>query len=470
MFQPLPAFPRISPPLPFNSLPEPIRGAVLQMILEKDIPAVVAFTDAISAVAAVVHCGYDCVAPDGEHLPTTINTCVLAPSADGKGRSIRTYFRRFIEAQVDWQIKRADELAQESDSESASKTKTKNKPKSKAPAVEAMINKSSFVRLMQEIHGHCKNLTIQREEGFSFLKSDLFMKDTDALTQLWSGNPPLDHFVNGKELVAADARVSLGFRIQPDLMYKYLRTKGRDAVKLGFWPRTIAGCYDPERFPENQWDPPHQTFASDGSEFQARIDELADEINNSRAAGCRQRIGVPLDQNATGFMLELGHRMKQWRTTYYQDIREAAGRAWENTLRLATVLHVFCNGSGPAPLDMVRRAWDVIEWSLSQHRLIFVSAMAINPKAHGAGYIAPPHGVHQNKPKREKMPLHLRDAEHLLICLDRLRFNTAYPLLTDLRTLSGQTERRFRAALEWLKLERIVQMSLAEPYAVFRIR
>lgn len=464
-----PVFPRYRPDFPFEALPEPIRGAVLQAVRERDIPAPVALVDAIAAAAAVVHCGYDCVAPDGEHLPTTINTCVVAPSAAGKGRSIRFFFRRFLEKQLDRQAMLVD--GPEGDEEDSGRG-SKAKAFARTPIVEAMINSVSYARLMREIGGRGMNLTIQREEGASFLNSDLFKKNTDALTQLWSGNPPLDHFVMGKEIVAAEARVSLGFRIQPDLMYEYLRGNGRHAVKLGFWPRTIAACYDPEMFPESDWHPSAQTSAYDGQAFQQRVNELADAINNRRSGGCRERIGVSLDQCAMGFMLELGFRMKQWwRTSHFRDIPEAAGRGWENTLRLAAVLHVFCNGTGPVTLEMVRRAWDIVEWSLLQHYLIFVFAPASKTTSPSqAGGLAPLNAARPSAPKRQRIPQPLQDAHFLLACLDRLRCTTASPLLSDLRLLSGLSKRRFQVALEWLKLETMVRVSFVEPVTIVRMR
>lgn len=460
MIIPLTPSPDYCPAVPLDSLPEPIRGAVLQAIMAKDVPVSIAVTDAIAAAAAVVHCGYDCIAPDGEHLPTTINTCAVAPSADGKGRSLRFFFRHFLDAQ---KAKQSRLIADDRGEEGGS-------PRAKVSAVEAMINDISYARLVREIDGFGMNLTIQREEGDSFLKTDLFKCNTDALTQLWSGNPPLDHFVKGKELVAAEARVSLGFRIQPDLMYEYLRGRGRNAVKLGFWPRSVAALYDPNMFPGSRSPLPFDPRAANGMAFHARLDELAEEINSRRFNGCRQRIGVALDESATGFMLELGYYMKQWRTTFYRETQEAAGRGWENTLRLATVFHIFCNGSGPVTSDMVHRAWDVIAWSLYQHYLIFVAGPAASKIRNGAGLGVPAQQRTPKMPKPATLPRPLQDANFVLTCLDRLRANGAAPQMSDLCNLSGLSGRRFQAAVNWLRLERIISTTSDESATVVRIR
>lgn len=464
MHSPQLAYPDLRPAWPIDPLPEPIRGAVLFAIARKGIPAAVAITDALGAAAAVVHCGFDCIAPDGESLPATLNTCAVAPSAAGKGRSIRFFFRHFLEAQKgrrSWPV------------EDAERCDAREAPPRK-PLVEAMINRLSFPRLMKEIDGVGMSLTIQREEGASFLKTDLFKHDTDALTQLWSGDPPLDHFVMGNELVAVDARVSLGFRIQPELMYDYLRGPGRLTYKLGFWPRTIAGCHDPKLFPENERSPPTGGRLASSTAFHDRMEELATWTNSLRAIDAEGRMGVKLDSEAAAFMLELEYRMRNWKGAYYQDIEEAAGRAWENTLRLAVVLHVFCTGSGEVTLDMAQRAWAVVEWSLSQHRLIFIEAPAIHVRNQGIGIgrLAPsPIGrIAPAAPRPVKLPRPLQDAQWVLTCLNRLSFNVRHPLLRDVRLLAGLPENRLSAALEWLKLERALSIRNGDNPTVVRYR
>lgn len=444
------SFPNPSPACPIDVLPEPLRGAVLYAVHEKVFPAAVALTDSLAAAAAVVHCGFDCVAPDGERLPATINTCVVAPSATGKGRSMRLFFKHFLGAQKRQRARRDE-------------GPDRCNPTGSAPTslVEAMVSTISIRRLIQELDGFGMNLTIQREEGASFLKTDLFKHGTDALTQLWSGDPPLDHFVMGRELVAAEARLSLAFRIQPELMYDHLKRRGRLEYKLGFWPRTIAACHDPERFPGNEGYLSACTRSGTDSAFQDRMTELAGWINTQRDSFGADRIGIELDAEASAFLLELGYRMKSWATTYYPDIREAAGRAWENTLRVAVVLRVFCVGPGKVSLDLVLRAWAIVEWSLSQHRLIFVEAIAPAPVRAAFPpnpYSAPRQTSGVEKPS--KLPRPLQDAQWVLTCLDRMRTQDFMrkPTLIDLRLLANLPEKRLSTAMAWLKLEGIVDI------------
>ncbi|MFT3669666.1 MAG: DUF3987 domain-containing protein [Pseudoxanthomonas sp.] len=437
MFKSPPVFPNLRPVCPVDHLPDLLRDAVLYAIKEKSVPAAVALLDAVTAVAAVVHCGFDCVAPDEDRLPVTLNSCVVCPSAAGKGRSIKVFYKLFLAAH------------RKRRSRDGGPTDPPNRPR-----VEAMISSISFRELMEQIDGIGMSLTIQREEGYSFLQSGLFKHHPDALTQLWSGDPPLDYAVRDVDLSADDARVSIGFRIQPFLMYDYIRGPGRLAWKLGFWPRALAGCHDPELFPDNDnYKAPGGKYTDEA--FQARMQTLAKQINDRRHVDSPpERTGVRLDVLAEAYLRELGYRMKDWKDGCYKDIHEAAGRAWENTLRLAVALHVFCGGSGKVSVDMVDCAWRIVEWSLSQARLIFVDA--VSPRAVQPTGARSPMG---NVPKSVKLPRPLQDAQWLLYCLDSLKAKLFMQemSLNDVRMIAGLPSKRFTAALAWLKLENLVQ-------------
>lgn len=444
MSQQFPQFPNMTPICPVDALPDLLRDAVLHAISKKDIPAGVALTDAIAAIAAVVHCAYDAVTPDGERMPTTINTCSTADSASGKGRSIKLFFKHALEA------------------------RKRPPPVSNGIALPIpwsrrlpshMMSKPSFRALMQALDGRGMNLTIQREEGSSFLKTDLFKKDTDALAQVWSGDPTLDHIVYGAHLEAIDARCSLGFRIQPAKMDEYLNGPGRGSYQLGFWPRTLACCHDPEKFPANEtyrfWG--HGKYST--REYDLRMLRLSSSVTSFVQKAYKGRIPVELDHDAKAFMLELSYRMKQWRKAYYGDIREAAGRAWENTLRVAVVLHVFCIGEGKVARDYVERAWAIVEWSLAQHRLIFVESPRL---AIGTSIVVKPDPIRParlTQPKPPKPPRPLQKAQWFLECVAKLLRRQPAVTVREANQLAALSTKDLESVLKWLELENMVRLT-----------
>jgi hypothetical protein len=442
-------FPYHRPICPIDALPDPLRSAALHVILDKEAPATCALTDALAAAGAVVHCGFDCVAPDGERLPATLNTCALAPTATGKGRSFKVFFKHFLEAKKT----------------RPPRTATGDVVAVRIPRVETLVSRTlSYAKLVEMLDGHSMTMTLQREDGASLLKTDLFKDNTDALTQLWSGDPPLDNFVHGVELECTDGRGSVGFRIQPTLMYDYVAGPGRMDCEVGLWPRAIIGCHDPERFPENEtyWVKPgrHSPEA-----FHARTCQLANQINQTRQAGDLNRTGIELDTHARAYLLELGHHLKLWIPNDYRDIRPAAGRAWENTLRVAVVLQVFCNGAGPVSVDMVHRAWTIVEWSLSQYRWVFVQAPALYSgkarKTTGARSTVPQLQASKpfKQPKAKTMPRPWENGQWLLTCLaqaHRSPFVSEAPL-DEIRRMADLPEKSFQAALAWLEHTGAVQ-------------
>lgn len=411
---------------PIDALPEPCRSAVVYAIAKKKVHAHVALTDAIAAMASVIHCGYDCEAPDGSRMPTTINTCAVAPTRSGKGTSMKVFFRLFLNAEV------------------------------KPSLTKYVMRTISPVALVESLDGSWKNLTIQREEGESFLTSELFKKEADALTQLWSGGLPLDRTVRGKELTARDARCSVGFRIQPVFMKDYL-LKNRLAYKLGFWPRAIAGLHDPERFPANSaFQIPTGAHSTD-DRYQRRLLKIADRL-------CRKKPGsrtlIQLSIEAKAFMLELDHVLRDWEGMYYVDVGEALGRAWENTLRLATVLHVFCIGRGRVSRELMERAWKIVEWSLFQHQLIFVQSLKVPSPNHESGGDVETRATRARQPaKAPKQPRPMENANWVLQCLGSLVATAQTPWVAadDVLMLSGLNSRAFQAALGWLVLEKRVR-------------
>ena len=443
MPHPFPQCPNLTPVCPVDVLPDVLREAVLHAISTKDIPAGVALTDAIAAAAAVVHCAYDAVTPDGERMPTTINTCSTADSASGKGRSIKQFFKHALAMG-----KRPTPVV---DGRPVPIPWSRRLP-------SHMLSRPSFRALMDALDGRGMNLTIQREEGSSFLKTDLFKKDTDALAQVWSGDPPLDHAVHGKHLKADDARCSFGFRIQPSKMDAYLNGPGRGSYDLGFWPRTIACCHDPEKFPANEtyrfWG--HGQYSTEA--YDLRMLRLSSSVTSFVQKAYKARNPVELDKDAKAFMLQLSYRMKEWRKAYYGDIREAAGRAWENTLRVAVVLHVFCIGDGKVSADYVARAWAIVEWSLSQHRLIFIESPR---QALGTALVvkaAPVRPVRVAQPKPPKLPRPLEQAKKFLHCIGYLLQRQETVTVREVNQLAGLTPKDLEGALKWLELEGAVRL------------
>ena len=459
---PLLPYPNHRPICPVDALPDPLRQAVLYAILKKGVPPAIAVMDALAAAAAVVHVGHDCVTRDGDTMACSLYTLASAPSVTGKGTSYRIFFRHFTEA-------RRRDMAERAKPRPATSKRTKTAAldalvngqaaadKSR-PAVEALLTEMTYFALLKALDGVGRNVAIQDEDSASFFDSDLFKRQANRLTQAWNADPPLVRAFGNSQLEAVEARVSLGLRTQPDILGDVPQATLRRAIKVGLFPRFLAACHDPARFPLNETYRADATGAVSDATFQARMASLALLTNTRNLAGFGGRIRVQLDTGAKAFMHELRWRLRGWLETDYSDIREAAGRAWEITLRVAVVLHVFCIGEGLVSRDYVERAWAIVEWSLSQHRLIFIESPR---QALGTAVVvkqAPIRPIRIALAKPPRAPRPLQDAQWLLTCLSRLSLPTKSVTVRELNLLAALPGRRLSSALKWLELEGAVRL------------
>lgn len=454
----LPPFPKSQPTCPIDALPSPLREAALYAIVKKGVPPAIALIDAIASAAAVVHCGYDCVTPDGERMPATHYTLASAPSFAGKGTSYRVFFHYFTQAVKQRMSGRANP-GDVKRARTGASANSRDSTHSTSPIVENLVSEMTYFALLQALHGEGMNAAIQDEDAATFFESELFKRQLSRLTQVWSGDPPISRAFGSRLLAAIGARCSIGLRTQPDILAEVPESRLRMAIKVGFLPRCIVGCHDPDRYPWNEtFQVDHRGVPSDDA-FQARMASLAFIINMRNCGGNADRVRIELDTDAKAFMGELHFRMKQWLKPYYSDVMEAAGRAWENVLRNATVLHVFCIGEGKVSREIVESAWAIVEWSLSQHRLMF-SQLTRTPTVslmhEQAETIRP---IRAAQPKPVKTPRPLQDAQWLLTCLDRLWLPTRVVTVRELDQLAALPPRRLVSALKWLELEGAVRLT-----------
>lgn len=451
------------PTCPVDALPESLRQAVLYAIVGKGVPPAIALMDALAAAAAVVHVGHDCVTPDGDIMASSLYTLTSAPSTAGKGTSYRIFFKTLTQAMKRGLTERVKpQPAMPARGKTANLGTTLNgcgAASRLTPGVEALLTEMTYFALLKALNGVGRNVAIQDEDSASFFDSDLFKHHHNRLTQAWSANVPLTRAFGNSQLEAVDARVSLGLRTQPDILTDIPQSTLRKAIKIGLFPRFLVACHDPIRFPLNEtYCADAASEVSDGA-FQARMAALAMQTNARNFNGFASRVGVELDIEAKAFMHELSWRAKGGLGSYYADIREAAGRAWENTLRVAVVLHVFCIGQGKISRDYVERAWAIVEWSLSQYRLVFVESLRVTNETSKLVQAPPVRPIRVAPPKPPKLPRPLEDAQWLLNCLSRLWLPTKAVTNRELNLLAGLPARRLASALKWLELEGLVRLT-----------
>lgn len=181
----------------------------------------------------------------------------------------------------------------------------------------------------------------------------------------------------------------------------------------------------------------------------ARLKALLVEARQHWQSGHKRRKLVELNLEAQAFMCELQYRTKQWQVREYADINAATARAWEKTLRLAAVFHVVSANTGAISLKTVQRAWEIVEWSLTQHRLIL---MEVNQtKTNGAQ--SP-----RDAAVRTKAPRPNQSALSLKACIEEVccRRNTQWVSISDIEALTDLPPMKLTKAWAWLTFKREV--------------
>jgi hypothetical protein len=406
------------------------------------VPPEIMLPDAIAACSAAVHGPYDVVGLDGRTMPTSINTLSLAPSGAGKGTSFAAFFKAFFAGGTELRHAKTGEA-------------TQDEPSDSLPLQEV-----SYRALMEKLNGANRSTTIQHEDGWSFLQSDLFSKYPDKLTQLNNGDMPLRHKVHKVDLIATGSRCLLSLRIQPEMFLPILKRTNCASYYQGLWPRSVVSCYTPcsKTFPMHL-----RPRSGSGLEaLTARLNALLVEADEHWQAGHERRKPVGLDLEAQAFMRELQYRIKQWQAREYVDIHAAAARAWENTLRLAAVFHVVCSGGDAISLDMVERAWAIVEWSLTQHRRIL--AEVNQPKAKNV-QAAP------RRAARNKAPRPNQSAQTLRACIEEVcrHRNEQWIPISDIEALTDLPPLKLAKAWAWLKFKKEILLRGAGARAMVSI-
>ena len=456
-------FPDMSRECPINALPLLLFSAACEVRkLEADVPAECLLMDAIAACVVPVQRLYDVTGLDHRSMPTTIFMLTLAPSGRGKGTSYREFFKPLIEHN-----RQAGLAARKIRARMRSLEKAGlpiDGPELREPDGR-MLTTISYRALMDGLDGVARSVSINDEDGGSFLESDLFTKMGGSLTKLHSGFD-LDHVVKGVDLNAIDGRCSLGIRLQGKVFHPVMKRTNNKSFHQGIWGRALVACHDPKRkisLPENG---PRGGL----EELHRRLKKLMEEADKKQAKGELVRDKIVLGDEAREFMVALKFRLKGWRETRYDPkIEPAVNRAWENTLRLAAVLQIVCTGEKEISLDMVRRAWRIVQWSLTQHQMIFVEANNSEPELPATRESEPFTRPWPAKLKVPKPPRPIQDAKWLLDCFGQARGWGQQALLADVVRLSGLRGPRLETALAWLKLNGAVEIVGRGEDAVMRV-
>jgi len=412
------------PACPIEKLPAVFHEAVTHVCQMVGVPPEVVVADAFAVTSTVTQRRYKIKGIHENLMPTTLNTLSLAPTAIGKGES----YRKFFQSPADFETNALKQSAHR-------------------PTIDDLLLQDvSLSSLMSHLDGYGKSASIQLEDGFSFLGGPLMKRDAiSKLPQAWSGPPSLKFGRCHSSKNAIEPCLAIGLRIQPELFYAFLKRDKGESRHLGLWPRFMTFCYDPQRFPVTPW---HVTTTSSMTSHLPLIERLvALSADGDPPAGSNEpaRKVLMMDTYANAHLREIAYWVKGQMTGEFYDIQDAAGRAAENTLRLASNFHVVCHGEGPISREMIERAWSFVDWSLTQFRNVFVHALQPPPKTVKLAPMKPPKLPHHQKTLNT-------DMQFMLDCVGARghQFPMGRVPVAEIALLTGFHKTRFLKTLGWL--------------------
>ena len=421
-----------SPHIPIEKLPSPFYEAVIHGCRQTDAPPEVVTPDTLALASSVIQRLYKVRSFNGSVMSTTLNTLSLAPTAIGKGESYRMFFQTPDDFEVDDQFQ----------------------PASAIKIDDLLLQDITPSALMSCLAGHGKSASIQLEDGYSFLDCALMKRNfISKLPQVWSGPPSLKFARHHGNKDAFEPCLGIGLRIQPELFYGYLKRDKCESRHLGLWPRFLTFCYDTTRFPVTPWYAASSTSMMSHLPLMERIQALLPTTDTQPHIEQPTRKVLVMDTHATAHLREIAYYIKSQMNGEFHDIQDAAGRAAENTLRLASNFHVVCQGEGLISREMIERAWAFVEWTLMQFRNVFVYALQ-----------PPPKPMKPKTMKQPKLPHHQQRLNaDMQFVLDSIAARSTHFLngrvpLADVSLLTGFARSRFFKTLGWLVAGGLVEI------------
>lgn len=419
------------PSCPIEYLPAPFYEAVNHVCRRIEAPPEVVVADAFAVTSTLTQRRYKVKGFNDSVMPTTLDTLSLAPPVTGKGESYKMFFQ----------------------SPEAFESGEFNQTASDVSIDDLLLQDVSETALMAQLAGYGKSVSIQLEDGYSFLAGPLMKPAViSKLPQAWSGPQSIKFGRYNGNKNAIEPCLAIGLRIQPELFYAFLKRDKNFSRNLGLWPRFMVFCYDPGRFPATSWNATaSMTSHLPLMERLATLLPVADAMQESDQP---PRKVLVMDTHANAHLREIAYWIKGQLNGEFHDIQDAAGRAAEITLRLASNFHVVCQGEGPISRDMIERAWAFTYWSLGQFRNVFVHA----PQP-------PPKPVKLKPMKPLKLPQHQErlnaDMQFMLNCIGARSFQSPKGKvpLAEVAVLTGFSEARFLRALGWLVASNLVEMA-----------
>lgn len=350
---------------------------------------------ALGAMAIACQDLVDVKRPNMAPSPCSLNICIIATSGEGKDAGSRPFIRPIeifeeecvsnqksadtnfeLEKKI-WNARERNLLTQsgkENDSEKAEdllkelKKHNKAKPERSRNA-KLIFNDATVGAVTVALCTTTRACGIYSMEGSGFLNGTLG-RDMTFWNRAWQGDPISRDRLDKQPLFAKSPRVSILFGIQPEPFARYVKSKGKEALDLGYFPRFLFSCP-----PTTQGMRYLKSYAGPTEQLQIFTERCTELLKMGLSANQTDepRKVLGFEQDAQRYFSEI---LTEYQCKVAPGMRFAciAGHAIkgpEIMARTACILHTVDDLPGEISLDTLLRAKDIIEWHVEQFFELF---------------------------------------------------------------------------------------------------
>jgi len=305
------------------------------------------------------------------------------------------------------------------------------------PRLRRLIRQDMTGRaIMDAIEGDRELIALLSNEGEIILRSDA-MRQVGMLNMIWDAAAVISFDRRTGSTVAYNARGTVSFMVQEEVLKEYLDRRGKVVRGSGHWARyLVAWPASTQGYRFTSFDDPVWEHLP---KFHARMFELMDEYHRRRENQNLEPQVLEFDDDAREKWIRVSNEIEAQLQPlqYLSDIKDFASKYMEIVGRIAALFHKFSRQEGKISVDTLIRAGRVVEWHLHEFKRVFSSAQ-----------YAVPQGV--------------LDAETLEDYLHRvywIRGMTAAPKNDVLRSGPVRPVNKFNVALNYLSIQGRVRES-----------
>lgn len=360
-------------PPPIGALPDYMRNLVCATAIKLDVDVGMALATLLSGMASAVHGLKVAKRPDGGIEPLSLFNVVLAGPTTGKTRTHKLVHRAhsaqdsrryqdYRQAKKDRQgIKHV--TAEQGEQPLSAETDD-------APRLRwTIIQNSSNRGLLEAVEGVGEASAMSSHEGQNLLNSDVFRRHLETLNMLFDGDDKVMLTrARGSVVMAANATLIIHVMVQHDMFDNYCEKYGDYARGIGFLARALfTSVPSTPTFIDRSIQVPHDCLGSYDNQVMTYLDVQREKLE----AGITAREEMAFSPEACQLYWELTQDHKYLTRTTYWHMQDAANRAMQNVIRVASIMHAFSGEAGDIPPQALEAAYAIVQWHLGQFAEIF---------------------------------------------------------------------------------------------------